>query len=108
MASSCAGVVLESPIASGASVLGGWSIFTALVRPLDIFCNYSKVGLISRPVTIMHGTADGVVPCHNGRDLYARLKPEFQRTPLWVEGSGHNDMPQARCQRHVQDFISRL
>jgi pimeloyl-ACP methyl ester carboxylesterase len=100
----CAGVVLESPIASGASVLlgnKGW-----LARPLDIFLNYKKIGRVARPVCVMHGIEDRVVPCSNGRQLHKLLQKPYQ--PLWVEGKGHNDMPERRCFDHVAQFVRDL
>ena len=43
-------------------------------RPLDIFTNYSKIGRVTRPVAIMHGTADQVVPLGNGETLFNALQ----------------------------------
>lgn len=105
-ASSCAGVVLESPIASGASaVAGSLSIF---VRPLDIFLNYTKMGSISIPITIMHGKGDTVVPISNGECLLEKCQESSRRPPLWVDGHGHNDMPRERCLAHVSAFLRTL
>lgn len=98
----CGGVVLQSPLASGARVLlGGAGV---AVRGLDIFTNYTKIGQIDSPVAIMHGREDSVVPFASGELLYELLKkPAF--TPLWIDGRGHNNMPTARCMAYVTQFI---
>ena len=63
---------LQAPIASGARVVFGDAGVAA--RPLDIFTNYSKIGRVTRPVAIMHGSADQVVPISNGEALFDALK----------------------------------
>jgi len=106
-AASCAGVVLESPIASGASAVAGLRM-GLLARPLDIFVNRSKVGDIKCPVAIMHGTADDVVPWSNGQDLYDCCQACSRFPPFWVEGRGHNNMPPEECLSYVARFIDCL
>eukprot|EP00418_Pyrodinium_bahamense_P086243 CAMPEP_0179054514 /NCGR_PEP_ID=MMETSP0796-20121207/22825_1 /TAXON_ID=73915 /ORGANISM="Pyrodinium bahamense, Strain pbaha01" /LENGTH=309 /DNA_ID=CAMNT_0020751139 /DNA_START=62 /DNA_END=989 /DNA_ORIENTATION=- len=85
------GVLLQSPLESGArAILGHFVSFIGY--PLDIFRNYEKIGKISAPVAIMHGTADEVIPVANGKALHQQLQCPYE--PLWVEGYGHNNMPQ--------------
>jgi pimeloyl-ACP methyl ester carboxylesterase len=96
-----AGVLLQSPIASGARVILG-TVASTVGYPLDIFRSYRKVGGIRAAVAIMHGTADEVVPCGNGRALHALLKRPF--APQWMEGYGHNDMPDGRVLRYARSF----
>jgi len=102
---SIAGVVLQCPIMSGGSVLLGAST-AAWARPLDIFTNYAKLPLVSRPVAVMHGTEDTVVPCDNGRKLHALCQRPFD--PFWVEGYGHNDLPAGPCDQYTAQFIAML
>lgn len=100
-----AGVLLQSPLESGArAVLGPVTSFVGY--PLDIFRNYEKVGSIPVPVAIMHGTCDEVVPCDNGRALHGRLVQPFD--PLWVEGFGHNNLPQDTCFGYAKKFVDWL
>jgi len=97
-----AGVLLQSPLESGArAVLGHVTSFVGYY--LDIFRNYEKIGKITAPVGIMHGTADEVVPCANGKALHAQLQRPYE--PLWLEGYGHNNMPQGICFDYVKDFV---
>ena len=83
------GVLLQSPISSGARAVLGTAA-SVVGYPLDIFRNYMKIDKITAPVAIVHGTADEVVPCSNGRALHAKLQQPFE--PLWMEGRGHNDV----------------
>mmetsp|Transcript_42080 Transcript_42080/g.78193 ORF Transcript_42080/g.78193 Transcript_42080/m.78193 type:complete len:263 (+) Transcript_42080:56-844(+) len=100
-----AGVILQSPLESGArAVLGYYTSFFGY--QLDIFRNYEKIDKITAPVAIMHGTCDEVVPHANGKALFEKLKTPFE--PLWIEGHGHNDMPQTQCFGYVKHFIRHL
>ena len=87
------GVLLQSPISSGARAVLGTAA-SVVGYPLDIFRNYMKIDKITAPVAIVHGTADEVVPCSNGRALHAKLQQPFE--PLWMEGRGHNDVRASR------------
>jgi pimeloyl-ACP methyl ester carboxylesterase len=102
-----AGVVLQSPVYSGASVLLGCGSKRAwLSKPFDIFRNYELLPLVARPVAIMHGQQDEVVPWENGQRLLASCQRPFK--PLWFDGSGHNDLPRASVERFVQGFLAEL
>ena len=74
---------LQSPIASGARVVFG--DLGVAARPLDIFTNYSKIGRVTRPVAIMHGTNDQVVPLGNGEALFNSLQSahEVEHAGRW-------------------------
>lgn len=89
-----AGVVLVSPLASGARVLmQGNRIPKSWMRNLDsIFGpNIFFIGAIRQPVYIIHGTKDEIIPIRNSYDLWERLKPQAQYPPLWLD-AGHNDI----------------
>ena len=109
-ATNLAGVILQSPLESGIrAVIGQCSSYG--LYPLDIFRNYSKVHLITCPVFIMHGTADRVVPCDNGRALYATLQQRdchIDYPPRWINGRGHNNMPERECLYECRQFLSFL
>lgn len=105
-ASQCAGIILESPIASGARALAG--SIGSLAWFADIFINYDKVGKICRPITIMHGIADTIVSVGNGKELFEKCQKPWRWTPLWIEGCGHNDMPRDVCTDHVISFMASL
>lgn len=89
-----AGVILVSPLASGARVMmQGNRMPKTWMRQLDgIFGpNIFYIGQIRQPVYIIHGTKDEIIPIRNSYDLWACLKPQAQYPPLWLE-AGHNDI----------------
>jgi len=98
-------MVLQSPLESGGrAVLGNTASW--LFHGLDIFRNYEKIEAVSCPVFIMHGTADKVVPCHNGRAIHAQCRNAVD--PWWVNGRGHNDMPDREILERIRRFLDRL
>jgi hypothetical protein len=99
------GLVLISPLESGARAVFG-KVTSSVGYPLDPFKNYRKIGYVQARTCIVHGTDDTVVPCHNGRALHAALeKRSLAATPKWIEGYGHNDMPEHEVLRHVKAFL---
>lgn len=100
-----AGMALQSPLESGGRAVFGWMTSMALYR-MDIFRNYEKIDKVQCKVLIIHGTNDQVVPCQNGRNLFQQCKDQAE--PLWIEGRGHNDMPDERCLKKVRDFLDEL
>ena len=73
---------------------------------LDVFKNYRFIHDARCRVAICHGTEDEVVPCWNGRKLYA-LAAEVHE-PLWCEGRGHNDMDERAVIAWARGFIDYL
>lgn len=99
-----AGVLLQSPLESGGRIFS--HMLSLVAYPLDIFRNYEKVPSIKCPVAIMHGKCDRVVPVTNGEKLYELVAQKYN--PLWIEGHGHNDMPQDMCFRYAKGFVEYL
>lgn len=81
---------------TGGLILDGafTSTFRVVTRirllPWDRFDNLSRLGDLSVPVLVIHGTADDVVPFSHGQKLF-RSAPG-RRSFLWVDGAGHNDL----------------
>jgi len=101
----CGGVVLQSPLSSGARAV--FSKFISVVGyPFDIFKNYTKVSSIKAQVLIMHGVDDDVVPCQNGRELHALLKRPYE--PFWIPNCGHNDIPERESLDYAAKFLAAL
>ena len=83
-----AGMILVSPIASGARIILGRAAL--LGYPLDMFRNDAKIGMVTCPTILIHGTEDQVVPHEHGKILQSLLQDPYP--PLWLEGAGHNDL----------------
>merc|ERR1712216_546763 len=97
------GMVLCSPIESGGRAVFGNRVSWFAYR-MDIFRNYEKVGKIKCPVFVMHGTCDEVVPWRNGKAIQAGCENAVD--PYWVNGAGHNDMPEATCSPRLVIFLT--
>jgi len=99
-----AGLILESAFTTAFRVLTRVPLL-----PFDEFRNIDKIGRISCPVLVMHGTDDDIVPIAHGRRLF-EAAPEPKRS-LWVTGAGHNDFIRVageRQARAVVDFAASI
>ena len=56
----------------------------------DPFLSRQRIGQVSEPLLIVHGTDDRVIPVSNGRELFA-LANEPKRLAI-IEGAVHNDL----------------
>mmetsp|Transcript_87004 Transcript_87004/g.281751 ORF Transcript_87004/g.281751 Transcript_87004/m.281751 type:complete len:246 (+) Transcript_87004:48-785(+) len=99
------GMVLQSPLESGGRAVLGYTA-SVMLYSMDIFRNYEKIVKVECPVLIIHGTADKVVPCANGRAIHAACKQAAE--PLWITGRGHNDMPERVCLARMREFCDSL
>ena len=62
-----------------------------------------------RPVLVMHGNADTVIPFHLGRELFEKLTA--RKRFVAIEGGDHNDaIPRSREEywSAVDDFVASL
>ena len=104
------GLILESTFPEKTAVISGNAIF----RALNIFSSYrfSTVDALrgfSRPVLVMHGNRDRIVPFEAGRTLFDRLS-EPKRFVV-IEGGDHNDAFAADNRGYwnpILEFISGL
>ena len=99
------GLLLQSPLLSGANAMLGAAVAT-VGACADVLKNYEHIKKVRCRVAICHGTADGVVPCWNGRKL-AELAADPHR-PLWVQGRGHNDMIEPHTFAWAKGFLDYL
>ena len=84
-----AGVILESPFTSalGMAARHYWFFPRFLVRlQLD---NIGRIRRIRRPLLVLHGTRDMLVPMAMGRDVAAAAGGPVEF--VMIEGAGHND-----------------
>ena len=105
-----AGVVLEAPFASiphMASAVFPFLPVRLLVRTR--YDNLGKIGRILRPLLVIQGTKDEVVPVEQGRLVFgAALEPKEYHA---VEGAHHNDVYIVGGGAYVKtlaDFIRRV
>ncbi|XP_021763587.1 protein ABHD17B-like [Chenopodium quinoa] len=97
------GVVLHSPILSGVRVLYP----VKRTYWFDIYKNVDKMAQVNCPVLVIHGTADEVVDCSHGKQLYELCKEKYE--PLWLSGGGHCNLElYPEYIRHLKKFVSYL
>lgn len=99
-----AAVVLESAFVSVLRV-----VTRARVLPFDHYDNLARVRKLRRPLLVVHGTRDGVIPPWHGRSLFdAAPEPKWA---VWVEGAGHNDLAMVAGADHgraMAEFARRI
>ncbi|KMT18719.1 hypothetical protein BVRB_2g028420 [Beta vulgaris subsp. vulgaris] len=94
-------VVLHSPIMSGLRVMYP----VKRTYWFDIYKNIDKIPLVGCPVLVIHGTADDVVDCSHGKQLWENCKEKYE--PLWVKGGNHCDLElYPEYIKHLKKFIS--
>jgi fermentation-respiration switch protein FrsA (DUF1100 family) len=97
-------LVLESPFTAAADV--GAEVYWFLpVQFLmkDTFRSSERIGKVTVPVLILHGTADTVVPFKFGQQLFA-LANEPKRF-VRLEGGGHSNLDQFGAQNAIRAFL---
>mmetsp|Transcript_43020 Transcript_43020/g.71501 ORF Transcript_43020/g.71501 Transcript_43020/m.71501 type:complete len:275 (-) Transcript_43020:293-1117(-) len=99
------GLLLQSPLFSGASAFLGAGV-ARVMACIDPFRNGLRIAHVRCCVAICHGTADGVVPCWNGKALHKLCVDAYE--PLWCKGHGHNDMDDGECLRYASAFLDHL
>ncbi|KAI4352342.1 hypothetical protein L6164_006605 [Bauhinia variegata] len=96
-------MILHSPILSGLRVMYP----VKRTYWFDIYKNIDKIPLVNCPVLVIHGTADDVVDCSHGKQLWENCKQKYE--PLWVKGGNHCDLelfPQYI--KHLKKFIGAI
>eukprot|EP00010_Vexillifera_abyssalis_P002838 CAMPEP_0201562854 /NCGR_PEP_ID=MMETSP0173_2-20130828/79556_1 /ASSEMBLY_ACC=CAM_ASM_000268 /TAXON_ID=218659 /ORGANISM="Vexillifera sp., Strain DIVA3 564/2" /LENGTH=339 /DNA_ID=CAMNT_0047977465 /DNA_START=83 /DNA_END=1102 /DNA_ORIENTATION=+ len=96
-----AGLILQSPIESVVRVVAtSVSYITA-----DMFKNFQKIGKTMKPVLVIHGVRDEVVPFSHGQSLSKILRKRNKLHQfVQLEDAGHNDI-EARYFHVVLDAI---
>ncbi|GAA0151841.1 serine protease [Lithospermum erythrorhizon] len=96
-------VVLHSPIMSGLRVMHP----VKRTYWFDIYKNIDKIPFIECPVLVIHGTADDVVDCSHGKQLWEMCKQKYE--PLWVNGGNHCDLElYPEYIKHLKKFIAAI
>jgi fermentation-respiration switch protein FrsA (DUF1100 family) len=67
--------------------------------------NLAKIGAVSGPIFIAHGTADRVVPFAQGERLFAAAREPKEFFPL--HGHDHDHTPGPEFYQALRDFLTR-
>lgn len=99
-----AGLILESAFVSAFRVLTRWPVF-----PFDKFNNLAKIRQVTRPLLMVHGRRDRVIPFWHGQTLFARANEP--KAALWVGEADHNDLVEVAGEdywRALQQWTAKL
>jgi fermentation-respiration switch protein FrsA (DUF1100 family) len=104
------GVILESGFPDMPAVIRD----SPLLRALSVFASYrlptaEYAARAARPVLVMHGDADTVIPFRNGQALFDAL-PQPKRFVV-IPGGDHNDLAPPDPRRYwaaIDEFVSGL
>ena len=101
-----AAVILEAPFTSIAEVAAGhyWYVPMARWMVLDRFDAAGRIGRITAPVLMLHGTRDNVVPTRSGQALFdhANEPKEFWLAP----DANHNDLYEHGAAQVALSFLA--
>ncbi|CAI9280466.1 unnamed protein product [Lactuca saligna] len=94
-------VVLHSPILSGLRVMYP----VKHTYWFDIYKNIDKIQFVKCPVLVIHGTADEVVDCSHGKQLWELCEEKYE--PLWIKGGKHCNLElYPEYIKHLKKFIT--
>jgi abhydrolase domain-containing protein 17 len=99
-----AGLILESAFTSTFRV-----VVPIKILPFDKFPNQERLAQIRRPILVIHGTQDQVIPFSHGQVLYQTAHDP--KTFLQIDGADHNDVSLVggdRYRQAIQDFAQKL
>ncbi|KAM7273450.1 hypothetical protein ACFE04_028114 [Oxalis oulophora] len=96
-------IILHSPILSGLRVMYP----VKRTYWFDIYKNIDKIPLVKSPVLVIHGTADEVVDCSHGKQLWELCREKYE--PLWIRGGNHCDLElYPDYIKHLKKFVSTV
>lgn len=89
------GLIFESGIGSAYRIITQlFGISSSLVTPasLEEWSNDTRAAKFQKPVLIIHGTNDQIVPCEHAKILYDAIPESIEKELIYIEGAGHNDI----------------
>ena len=107
------GVIFESGIGSATQImtdLFGVNIPKETLDEVKEWSNDTKAAKIQKPVLIIHGTSDWIVPSKHGKILYDALSENIEKQLVLIENAGHNNIFQFQDQYFtpLKHFIEKF
>ncbi|MFX0000819.1 MAG: alpha/beta hydrolase [Candidatus Hodarchaeota archaeon] len=89
------GIIFESGFASM------YNMMTTLFRvrgpgitpeELSKYSNDTRIRKLQKPVLIIHGTQDWIIPCDEGKLIFDNIPEGVEKKLILIEGAGHNNI----------------
>jgi pimeloyl-ACP methyl ester carboxylesterase len=97
-----AGVILHSPLASGAKLLVDdppcW------LNLFEVFPNEKRIRKVKCPVFVIHGMKDSQIPVEHGMIIHEAVPEQFSYPPFWATLADHNDVENL----HDEEYYSKV
>lgn len=97
-------LILEAPYTATVDIAAEtypWLPVSLLMK--DQFPSRERIGEVSSPVMIVHGTDDAIIPFEHGKALYEHAHEP--KTFVVVDGAGHGDLWKRGLWQNVQKFL---
>jgi len=59
---------------------------------LSEYSNDTRIRKFEKPVLVIHGTNDFIIPSSQGQLIYESLPESVEKKLVLIEGAGHNDI----------------
>jgi pimeloyl-ACP methyl ester carboxylesterase len=89
------GIIFESGFADTYNMmttLFGLEGNETMQKEIEPYSNIGRIQKITKPVLILHGTNDWIVPFQEGKKIYQILSDKIDKKFVEIEGAGHNTM----------------
>ena len=102
-----AGLILEAPFTSAVDVAAAaFPLMPVRLLMLDRFDSLSKIGAVTAPTLVTHGTLDEVIPADQFERLFAAIRaPKTRNT---IDGATHIDLARHGSGRAAVQFVERI
>lgn len=76
---------------------------------LKEYSNDTRIEKFKKPVLIIHGTRDWIIPCEEGKGIYNSLSESVEKKLVLIENAGHNDIFSYKDEyfTSVKEFIQK-
>lgn len=107
------GIIFESSICDTYKIMR--SLFMINVpgfteESIKPWSNITKIAKIKKPVLIIHGTRDNIVPFEHGKLIFDIISDDIEKIFVPIEHAGHNDIQlhEEKYYGAIKDFIQKL
>ena len=89
------GIIFESGFASIYDLMSRlFRVTSSEITPelLSEYSNDTRIRKFKKPVLVIHGTNDFVIPFSQGKLIFENIPPEVEKKLVLIDGAGHNNI----------------